>query len=422
MDGTSGTVRCMSTVAIDTSAVRAQFPGLSLTQNGRPYAFFDGPGGSQVPEVVIAAMGDYLRGHNANLGGEFPTSIASDMVVARARQAAADFVGCTVDEIAFGPNMTTLNFLLAHAVARTLAKGDEIVTTELDHDGNVSPWLRVAADHGLVVRQARLHRPDGTLDLHHLESMLSPRTKIVAFTLASNALGTVLPAEHIIHAAHAVGALAWADAVHFGPHRRIDRHALGIDVLLTSPYKWFGPHLGVASIRHDLATSWPAYKVHSAADEPAGHRFETGTQSHEAQAGMTAAIDYIAGLGEGATRSQRLDSAYIRIRQHEDALALQFLAGIADLGHIHLYGIADPQRLKERVATFLFTVAGRHPDVVAKRLAAEGLAVWSGNFYASSAIEALGLEQSGGAVRVGFLHYTTDLEVDRLLEALAGLA
>lgn len=412
----------MSSPAIDTASVRRQFPGLARTQGEDTYAFFDGPGGSQVPQSVADAAAHYLLHTNANSGGSFASGVESDAIVEQARVAAADMIGGTPDEIAFGPNMTTLNFLLAHAVARTLEPGDEIVTTELDHDANVSPWLRVAEDHGLIVQQARLHRPDGTLDFHHLESLLSPKTRVVAFTLASNCLGTVPPAKRIVQAAHTVGALAWADSVHYAPHRRVDRVAIGADVLLSSPYKWFGPHLGIASIRHDLAASWPADRVRPADEEPAGHRFETGTQSHEGQAAMVAAIDYLASLGTGTTRQERLDSAFAGIRTHEDALALRFFDGVAGMEHIHLYGITDRARFDERVATFSFTVAGLHPDDVAKRLAAKALAVWSGNFYALSATRALGIEDSGGAVRVGFLHYTTADEVDRLVAALGDLA
>lgn len=408
-------------MSIDVNAVRRQFPSLARTVDGQPFAYFDGPGGSQVPQVVADAMTHSLLHANANTGGAFATSIESDAAIEESRQAAADFTGSQPDEIAFGANATTLQYLLAHAVARTFEPGDEIITTELDHDSNVSQWLQVAGDHGLVVRQARLHRTDGTLDLHHLESLLSPRTQVVAFTLASNHLGTVTPCEEIARHAHSVGALAWGDAVHYAPHRRLDRVGLGLDVLLTSPYKWFGPHLGIASIRHDLAASWPADRVRPADETPAGHRFETGTQSHEAMAGMTAAVDYLASLGTGTTRNDRLDTAYDAIRAHEDALALQFWEGVEGMDHLRFYGITDPTRFADRVATFSFTVDGAHPAEVAQRLAQRGLAVWDGNFYALSASIALGLEESGGAIRVGFLHYTTPEEVDRLVAALGEL-
>ncbi len=409
----------MHTLAVD--AVRSQFPSLTRREGTEPFAYFDGPGGSQVPQAVADAMAHAVLHLNANRDGAFATSAEGDAMIAGARQAAADFLGGSADEIAFGPNMTTLNYLLAHAVARTLVAGDEIVTTELDHDANVAPWLQVADDHGLIVRQARLHKTDGTLDVEHLESLLSPRTRIVAFTLASNALGTVTPVDRIVHAAHAVGALAWADGVHYGPHRRLNRVAMGIDVLLSSPYKWFGPHLGLASIRHDLAAAWPADRVRPAEQEPAGHRFETGTQSVEGIAGMVAAVEYLAALGEGPDRRRQLDSAFDAIGAHEQRLAERFLAGIREMDHVTLYGISDLARLDERVATFSFTVEGSHPAEVAQRLGQRGMAVWDGNFYALSALEALGLEGHGGAVRVGFLHYTTADEVDRLVEMLGQL-
>jgi cysteine desulfurase family protein (TIGR01976 family) len=411
----------MADAALDVEEVRAQFPALARTVDGAPFAFFDGPGGSQVPLAVADAMTRSLLHANANCGGAFATSVESDAAIAEARLAAADFTGSDPDEIAFGPNATTLQFLLAHAAARTFEPGDEIITTELDHDSNVAQWLRVGEDHGLVVHQARMHRTDGTLDLHHLEGLLSPRTRVVAFTLASNHLGTVTPIDAIVRLAHSVGALAWGDGVHYAPHRPLDRVGMGIDVLFTSPYKWFGPHLGIASIRRDLAESWPADRVRPADETPAGHRYETGTQSHEAIAGMTAAVDYLAALGRGATRRERLLSAYAAIRDHEDALALRFLAGVAGMDHLTLYGLTDPARLAERVATFSFTVDGAPPVEVARRLAQQGIAVWDGNFYALSASEALGLEERGGAVRAGFLHYTTAAEVDRLVDALGEL-
>ncbi len=411
----------MDAPVLDVDLVRTQFPALARTHDGAPFAYFDGPGGSQVPLAVADAMTQSLLHANANCGGAFSTSVEADAAIAEARVAAADFTGSRPEEIAFGPNATTLQFLLAHAAARTFEPGDEIITTELDHDSNVAQWLRVAEDHGLVVHQARLHRTDGTLDLHHLEGLLSPRTRVVAFTLASNHLGTVPPVAAIVGLARSVGALTWADGVHYAPHRRLNREAMGLDVLFTSPYKWFGPHLGIASIRLDLAQSLPADRVRPAEEEPAGHRFETGTQSHEAIAGMTAAVDYLASLGGGGTRRERLDAAYAAIRAHEDALAVRFLAGIEGMDHIVMHGLRDPARLDERVATFSFGVEGAPPAEVARRLAQQGIAVWDGNFYALSASEALGLEAGGGAVRAGFLHYTTPAEVDRLVDALGEL-
>ena len=389
---------------LDVTAVRERFPALASRA-----AYLDGPGGSQVPREVLDAVAGYLRDSNANLGGAFPTSASSDEVMASGRAAAADFTGAEPPGIAFGANMTTLNFQLAHAVARTLEAGDEILVTQLDHDANVSPWLLVARDHGLVVRKAPIRMDDVTLDEDALEALIGERTRVVAFTLASNAVGSIPDAARIAAAAHRVGALAWADGVHLAPHRRLRAREWGIDVLLCSPYKFFGPHLGIAAIRPDLAESLPADRVRPASEEPPGHRFETGTQSHEAIAGTVAAIGYLRSLGGGD-----LDVAFDRIERHETALSERFLAGMPD--DLTLYGIPRPEG---RTPTFCFNLAGEEPRAVAARLAGRGIYVWDGDYYALEPIRALGLGE-GGAVRAGFLHYTTEDEVDRMLEALAG--
>jgi cysteine desulfurase family protein (TIGR01976 family) len=391
---------------LDVPAIRSRFPGLAGDAG-----FFDGPGGSQVPQAVIDAMTAYLRDSNSNLGGAFRTSRESDEVMERGRAAAADFTGGEPDGIAFGANMTTLNFQLAHAVARTLEPGDEIVVTALDHDANVSPWLLVAQDHGLVVRTAPLRADDVTLDHDALEELIGERTRVVAFTLASNAVGSIPDAERIAAAAHRVGALAWADGVHLAPHRRLRAREIGLDVVLCSPYKFFGPHMGIAAIRPDLAASLPADRVRPAEEDPPGHRFEAGTQSHEAVAGATAAIDYLRGLGDGD-----LDHAYELIEEHETRLSERFLAGLPE--RLRLYGIHSAEG---RTPTFCFNVEGSGPREVAEWLGERGLYVWDGNYYALEPMRALGLED-GGAVRAGFLHYTTEDEVDQLLEALAALA
>ncbi len=344
---------------IDLAIVRARFPALAGRQ-----AYLDGPGGSQVPESVGAAITGYLFGHNANLGGVFPTSRASEELMVAARRAAADLVGGAPEEIAFGPNMSTLNFLLAHAVARTLEPGDEIVTTVLDHDANISPWLQVAADHGLLVRAVPVTDPDLTIDMAALEAALSTRTRIVAFTLSSNAVGTLTAARRIADLAHEAGALAWADAVHFAPHRRIDVGALGVDVLLCSPYKFFGPHMGIAWGGRRLLGSWPADRVRPAEETAVGHRFELGTQSHEAIAGLVATVDYLAALGSGHDRVSRLDSAFARIQGHEEELARRFLVGLGDVPGVRLHGIGDPERLGERTPTFCLSVDGVAPRAV----------------------------------------------------------
>jgi cysteine desulfurase family protein (TIGR01976 family) len=391
---------------LDLTAVRARFPALAAGS-----AFFDGPGGSQVPQSVIDAVAGYLRESNANLGGAFPTSRGSDEIMERARSAAADFTGAEPEGIAFGANMTTLNFQLAHAVARTLEPGDEIVVTALDHDANVSPWLVVAGDHDLVVRTAPLRPEDMTLALDGLEELINERTRVVAFTLASNAVGSIPDAARIAAAARGAGALAWADGVHLAPHRRLRARELGLDVVLCSPYKFFGPHLGIAAIRPDLAASLPADRVRPASEDPPGHRFEAGTQSHEAIAGALAAIEYLRELGDGD-----LDAAFALIEQHETQLTARFLSGLPE--GIQLYGIRTPEG---RTPTFCFNVDGRMPREVAELLAERELYVWDGDYYALEPMRALGLADSGGAVRAGFLHYTTEEEVDRLLEALADL-
>ena len=388
----------MSTVALDVDTVRARFAALQ-----RPTALLDAPGGTQCPDSVIDAIAAYLRESNANLGGAFATSRESDAVVARARAAAAAFLGCGPHEAIFGANMTTLNFALTRTIGRTLRAGDEILVTKLDHDGNVSPWLELAHDLDLKVGFVEVH-DDTTLDLTDLEWQLTERTRVVAFPLASNAVGTRVDARRVAELAHDAGALAWADAVHFAPHGRIDVADLGVDVLLCSPYKFFGPHLGLAFARAELLESWRPYKVRPAPLEPLGARFETGTLPHEQLAGFVAAVEYVDLLGWPA------------IRQHETALGRRFLDGLPERCTLH--GL---ETMEGRVPTFAFTVDGLPPRAVAEALAARDIAVWDGDYYAVEAMRRLGLAESGGAVRAGFVHYNTADEVDRLLAALEEL-
>jgi cysteine desulfurase family protein (TIGR01976 family) len=382
-------------MSLDVDAIRSRFPALSSD-----VAFFDGPGGTQVPEAVIEAIAGYLRDSNANLGGAFAASRRSDALVELAHATAARFLGARPEEIAFGANMTTLNFALTRALGRTLEAGDEILVTRLDHDGNVSPWLELARDLDLRVGYVDLH-DDTSLDLDDLELSLSGRTRVVAFPLASNAFGTTTDAKRIAELAHAAGAIAWADAVHYAPHGPIDVAALGVDVLLCSPYKFFGPHLGIAFGREELLRSWRPYKVRPAADEPVGHRFETGTLAHELLAGFVAAVEHVEELGWDA------------IQAHEHSLGERFLAGLPE--RCTLYG---RQTMDGRVPTFAFRVRDEPPRATAERLAERGIAVWNGDYYAVEGMERLGL-QPDGAVRAGFVHYNTAAEVDRLLEALA---
>jgi cysteine desulfurase family protein (TIGR01976 family) len=404
----------------DAAAVRSRFPALSRPNSrGVTPAFFDGPGGTQVSQRVLDAMNDYLVGSNSNIEGEYDASIRTDELIGRARDAGAAFVGGDRDGIAFGQNATTLNFLLTRAVGRLLQPGDEILTTTLDHDANVAPWLLLAQDRGLVVRQVGI-TPDLELDLDDLATQLNDRTKIVACTLASNAVGTLTPAARVTELAHSVGALAWVDAVHYATHRRIDVAAIGSDVLLCSPYKFFGPHLGMAWIRPDLAASWPAERVRPAGDKPPGHRFETGTLSHEALAGFVAAVRYLEDLGSGDDTAARLTSAYQAIGAHELELTEVFLSQLRELPGWRLLGIpdADPQR---RVSTFGLLHDDAPPATLARSLADSGCYVWNGNFYALNLVTALGLDEEAGMLRIGFVHYNTVEEVTRLAGLLATL-
>jgi cysteine desulfurase family protein (TIGR01976 family) len=419
---TGANARTADEAGLDLPAIRARFSALSRRHAGSPVIYLDGPGGSQTPDAVARAVSEYLTSANANCDGPFVTSRETDRILGEARLAAADFLGCGADEVVFGANTTTINFLLAHAVARTLEPGDEIVVTELDHDANVAPWLLVAGDHDLVVRTAPLDPADGTLPVDALEALVSERTGVVACTLASNALGSIPDVQRIAATAHAVGALVWVDGVHLAPHRRLDRARLEADVLLTSPYKYFGPHLGVAAVRSDLARSLPADRVRPAPQVPAGHRFETGTQSHEAIAGFLAAIEYLEWVGgEGDDRAERLDLAYARIEAHERTLTRYTLERLREIPRLRLYGIADPHRVAERTPTFCFNLSGWRPEELSARLGEQGLFTYHGNYYALGAMTALGLEPSGGAVRAGYLHYTTPEEAERFCETVAAL-
>jgi cysteine desulfurase family protein (TIGR01976 family) len=378
-------------------AVRARFTALQ-----RPLAFFDGPGGTQVPDSVIDAIGDYLRDANANVGGTFETSLRTDATVAKAHSVAAGFLNATVDEVAFGANMTTLNFALSRAASRDWQAGDEIVCTKLDHDGNVAPWLEIAHDQGLAVHFAEVD-DECRLDLDHLRSLVGERTRVVAFPWAANSVGTVTPVTEVAAIAHEAGALAWVDAVHYGPHGPIDVEAAGADVLLCSPYKFYGPHLGLAFGRRELLESWRPYKVRPADPFPVGHRYETGTLAHELLAGFVATVEYLEDIG------------WDFVLEHERQLGRRFLDGLP--GDWRLHGIPS---MDGRVPTFSITHATLQPEDAATRLGERGFAVWHGNYYAVEIMKRLGLED--GAVRVGILHYNTEAEVDSLLAALAAIA
>jgi len=385
----------VSTIAYDVEAVRSRFSALRSE-----LALFDGPGGTQVPDSVIDAVSAYFRESNANVGGPYGTSIRTEALIEQSHETAARFLACDTENVIFGANMSTLNFALTRTLARELREGDEILVTHLDHDANVSPWLELAHDLGLVVRFADIH-DDTTLDLDDLQRQLGERTKVVAFPIAANSVGTLTDARRIAELAHAAGALAWADAVHYAPHGPIDVGAFGVDVLICSPYKFFGPHLGLAFASHELLTRWRPYKVRPAPDEPLGRRFETGTLPHELLAGFVAAVEYVESVGWDAIRSQ------------ERALGERFLVGLPD--GFTLHGLPT---MEGRVATFAFTHRERSPREIATALGERGIAVWHGDYYAVELMKRLDLADSG-AVRAGIVHYNTEGEVDRMLEALS---
>jgi len=379
---------------LDITAVRDRFSSL---QN---FAFLDAPGGSQVPDEVGEAIARALREASANLGAGYATSLRVKAILEEAESKAARFLGCEPHEVIFGPNMTSLNFTLSRTAARGLRPGDEILVSSLDHDGGVAPWLEVAQDTGLVVRHVELN-DDTTYDFDDLQSKLGPRTRVVAFAWASNAIGTVTDARRVCKLAHDVGALAWIDAVHYAAHEPIDVRDIGADVLLCSPYKFCGPHLGVAYGRAEVIERWRPYKARPAPTSPLGRRFETGTQSYELLAGFNAALDYLDSIG-----------GFAAIVPYERALGQRFLDGISDA--VTVYGLPG---MEGRVPTFLINVEGVPAEDVAVKLAAAGIGVWAhDSWYSLNLYQRLGYADK--SVRVGFIHYNTPGEVDRLIEAL----
>ncbi|HEV2298559.1 MAG TPA: aminotransferase class V-fold PLP-dependent enzyme [Candidatus Acidoferrales bacterium] len=466
---------------LDINWVRAQFPSLRQTVNGHSAAFLDAPAGTQVPQRVIDAFRDYFEQSNANTCGAFATSRRTDAMIAAARAAMADFFHCDADEVFFGPNMTTLTFALARGVGRDLAPGDEIVVTTLDHDANVAPW-RALEERGIVIRQVDIREPECTLDMDDLRRKITSRTKLVAVGYASNAVGTINPVAEIIRLAHAAGALAFIDAVHYAPHGSIDVRALDCDFLACSPYKFFGPHMGCLFGKREQLLRFRPYKVRPA-PEMLPDRWETGTQLHEGLAGVIAAIDYLADLGRhlapesskdrraalecayravlqpadmqckgtafypeqgrraavpysaansgvstpevpqsSNTRRAALESAYRAMRQHEMTLATRLICGLLEVPGLRFYGISDPARFAERVGTVGVRLGNLTPLECAKFLGDRGIFTWDGNYYALNLTERLGVEKTGGLLRIGVVHYNIAGEVDRLLAALRDLA
>jgi cysteine desulfurase family protein (TIGR01976 family) len=418
---------------LDLPRIRAQFPALSLTDNGRRRIYLDNPGGTQVAQPVIDRMNYYLVHCNANKGGAFATSRESDEILHEAHAAMADLLNAmSPDEIIFGPNMTTLTLSISRALGRLLNPGDEIVVTHLDHDADIAPWLLVAEDRGAVVKWVDIREEDCTLDMADFESQITDRTKIVACGYASNAVGTINDVKAIVNMAHAAGALVFVDAVQYVPHGPTDVQALGCDLLACSPYKFFGPHLGVMYGKYDLLDRLRAYKVRPAKDTPP-YKFETGTQNHEGIAGALGAVEYIAWIGEafGAEYQSRFSrmsgrrlhahSGMAAMMAYEREISARLIAGLKQTPGLRIWGITDPNRLDRRVPTVSFTLEGWHPLEVAKRLGEQGIFVWDGNYYALAIMERLDLERRGGMVRVGAAHYNTVGEIDELVEAVWGL-
>jgi len=403
----------------DISAIRKQFPSLSQLQDGKPVVYLDNPGGTQVPQRVIDAMVLYLLQDNSNHGGAFPTSRRSDAMLEQARQAMADMLGAaSSNEIVFGPNMTTLTMGMSRALSRWVKPEDELIVTRLDHDANISPWMLLARDAGASVRWVDFHPEDCSLDLDDLERQLSKKTKIVACGMASNAVGTINDMGMIVSMAHAYGALVFVDAVHYAPHGPIDVRALDCDFLVCSAYKFFGPHAGVLYGKHDLLDRLPAYKVRPADPRPP-HKFETGTQNHEGIAGTLAAVEYLASLsGHEGSRRERIVAGMKLIREYELGLVAHLINGLERIKGLRIYGISETDRLDQRVPTVAFRIQGFTPRRIAEVLGERGLFVWDGNYYALAVTERLGVEETGGMVRVGLVHYNTVEDVDRLLEEL----
>ena len=399
--------------------LRAQFPALQLEVNGQTAVFLDGPGGTQSPQSVIDAMSDYLVFGSSNLGGPFATSQHAVAITANARLAMADLLNAArPEEITFGQNMTSLTLSFSRALARTWEPGDEIIVTRLDHDANISPWLLAAEDRGVTVRWLDFHPADCMLALETLPELLNEKTRLLAITYASNAVGSIINVKTAVQLAHAAGALAYVDAVHYTPHGLVDVQKLDCDFYVCSTYKFFGPHTGVLYGKYAHLDNLQAYKVRPAPKRPPG-KWETGTQSFESLAGVTAAVDYIASVGgEAGTRRQCIVEAMTRTKAYEMALSQRFLTGATAVPGLKVYGITDIERLAERTPTFAVSLDGYTPAEVAANLGEQGIFVWNGHYYAIAVMERLGLLDKGGLVRIGFAHYNTFAEVDRVLNAL----
>jgi cysteine desulfurase family protein (TIGR01976 family) len=407
--------------SLDIAWVRQQFPSLQTQVNGQPAAFLDGPAGTQVPQQVIDAIQEYLLHDNANTCGAFATSRRNDAMIAGTRQEMADFFHCAPDEVSFGQNMTSITFALARAIGRELNPGDEVIVTTLDHDANVAPW-RALEEKGVIVRQVDIRDADCTLDMDDLKRKLTKKTKLVAVGYASNAVGTINPVAEITRLAHSAGALIFVDAVHYAPHGAIDVEALDCDFLACSPYKFFGPHMGTLYGKREHLMRFAPYKVRPAPDA-LPDRWETGTQVQELIAGIAAAVTYLAALGRrhdpaAQDRRSALLAAYRVTHEHEMALLAKLLEGLQRINGLRIFGITNPARFDQRCSTVSVRLDGHTPAETANFLGERGVFTWDGNFYALNLTERLGVQATGGLLRIGLVHYNTAEEVERLLAAM----
>jgi cysteine desulfurase family protein (TIGR01976 family) len=396
--------------------IRTHFPALGRRHNGYPVAYFDGPGGTQVPQTVVDAVAGYLLQHNANTHWEYPSSHETDAMIAGARQTMADLLGARPEEIAFGNNMTTLTFHLARALGRQFQPGDEIILTELDHHANIAPWQAIAKDFDLTIRYARMIPATGQLDWEDLERAFTNRTKLLAIGAASNALGTINDVRRATELAHAHGARVFVDAVHFAPHNFVDVQEFDCDFLACSAYKFYGPHLGIIYGKSEWLEELDPPKLQPAPNDGA-QRLETGTQNHEGIAGAAAAVDFLASLGQGPNRREALRSAFATLHQDGARLVTRLWEALASTPGVQLYGPTPDQ---PRTSTVAFTIAGTPADEVVRRLATHGIFASHGDFYATTAVQRLGVGPDG-LVRAGAACYTTDDEIDRLIAGVRAI-
>jgi cysteine desulfurase family protein (TIGR01976 family) len=409
-------------MAFQIDAVRGDFPALSLADNGRRRIYLDNPAGTQVPRTVADAVARCLLETNANLGGFFATTEAAQAVVDGAHAAMADFLGASgPDEIIVGPNMTTLTYHLSRTLGRTFQPGDEIVVTRMEHEGNVSPWLQLAEDRGLTVRFVPFDRDSWQVEEAALAAALTDRTRLVALNYASNLTGSINRVRDLTRIAKAAGALVYVDAVQFAPHGLIDVQALDCDFLACSAYKFFGPHLGIVWGRRAVIGALEAYKCRCSSNG-LPERFETGTPQIELMAGLSAAVDYFARVGEstgaGGSRRDKIAAAFKASIAYENPLAQRLIDGLCDIAGLTIHGITDPARLAERVPTVSFTVEGISPESIVRPMNAEGIFVWSGHNYAWEVVHQLGIPTDQGVVRIGIAHYNTADEIDETLESV----